>query len=356
MWVDRMAKEALYRQIDLIPPEMWPIRDVRYQVTRACNLHCPHCFAKADKPLPNELSVKEAEDMVQDLRAYGMKMITLTGGEPLCRKEFTLDFSSFLGEQGIRYRLFTNGLEMTEEVASHMRRSHAYEVQVSFDGLRDSHDEFRGVEGSFDKAIHALQISRDAGLRTAVRVTVTKMNSDEILDLLNAVYPLGISSFRVRPFVPVGRGKDHQEFIPKKEDFAQSFGQLSKAKKDYPIQIAFIIPHFTFMFDSNRNYDSDRGFDGIPCVCGKTLAAITPDGWVRPCGYFSVNLGNVRKQKFSEIWENSEFLQKMRGLKRLEDRCMNCEFLSLCRGGCRASAYENTGNLDATDPLCPLVS
>jgi radical SAM protein with 4Fe4S-binding SPASM domain len=302
------------------------------------------------------LSLEEAKDMVRDLTTSGMRMITLTGGEPLCRREFTLDFSSFLGEQGIRYRLFTNGLEMTEEVASHMKRSRAYEVQVSFDGLRDSHDEFRGVEGSYDKAIRALEISRDAELRTAVRVTVTRMNSEEILDLLSAVYPLGISSFRVRPFVPVGRGKDRREFLPKKEDFAKSFGQLSQVRTDYPIQIAFIVPHFTFMFDSDKSHDSNRGFDGIPCICGKTLAAITPDGWVRPCGYFSINLGNVREQKFSEIWEKSEFLQQMRGLKRLEDRCMNCEFLSLCRGGCRASAYENTGRLDATDPLCPLVS
>jgi len=90
-------------------------------------------------------------------------------------------------------------------------------------------------------------------------------------------------------------------------------------------------------------------------VCGKTLAAITADGGVRPCGYFSFNLGNVREMKFSEIWENNEFLQRLRNLERLEDRCMECEFLSLCRGGCRASAYENTGRLDATDPLCPLV-
>lgn len=335
---------------------MWPIRDVRYQVTHACNLHCPHCFSKADKPLPNELTLEEAKDMVLDLKESGMKMITLTGGEPLCRREFTLDLATFLGEQGIRYRVFSNGLTMDEEVAEHLKQNDAYEFQVSLDGLRDSHDTFRGTSGAFDKAIAALKTAKMAGLRTTVRVTVTRLNSHEIVDLLETVVPLGISAFRVRPFVPVGRGKDHTEFIPKMEDFEKSFGQLSKAKDDYALQITFIVPHFTFIFDSERRHDSDREFDGIPCVCGKTLAAITPDGWVRPCGYFTINLGNVREEKFSEIWNNNEFLKQMRELPRLEERCMKCEFLSLCRGGCRASAYENTGRLDATDPLCPLVS
>ncbi|MFQ6128853.1 MAG: radical SAM protein [Thermoplasmata archaeon] len=325
-------------------------------MTRACDLHCPHCFSEADKPLPNELSLEEAKDMVLDLKKNGMRMITLTGGEPLCRKRFTLDLASFLGEQGIRYRVFTNGLQMTREVASQLRNSNTYEVQVSFDGLRDTHDEFRGTNGSYDKAIQALETARDAGLRIAARVTVTRMNSDEILDLLDILYPLGISSFRVRPLVPVGRGKEHQEFVPKREDFDKSFGHLSRVKENYPIQVMFIIPHFAFIFNSSRNYNSDSEFRGIPCVCGKTLAAITPDGWVRPCGYFSVNLGNIREKRFSEIWEKNRFLKEMREIERLEDRCMKCEFLSLCRGGCRASAYENTGRLDATDPLCPLVS
>ncbi|MFQ6106866.1 MAG: radical SAM protein [Thermoplasmata archaeon] len=334
---------------------MWPIRDVRYQVTHACNLHCPHCFSKADKPLPDELTLDEAKELVLDLKASGMRMITLTGGEPLCRKQFTLDLASFLGEQGIRYRVFTNGLRMTEEVASNLKKSDAYELQVSFDGLRESHDAFRGTNGSFDKAVKALEIARDAGLRTAVRATVTNRNSNEMVELLDVVCSLGISAFRLRPFVPVGRGKEHKEFVPSREDFERAFGRLSGAKGRYPIQVTFIMPHFTFIFDSGRRHHSSREFEGIPCVCGKTLAAITPNGWVRPCGYFSVNLGNVRQQKFSEIWENSEFLQKMRNIERLEDRCMECEFLSLCRGGCRASAYENTGRLDAADPLCPLV-
>ena len=334
---------------------MWPIRDVRYQVTHACDLHCPHCFAKADKPLVDELTLEEAKAMVLDLKESGMRMITLTGGEPLCREEFTLDLASFLGEQGRRYRVFTNGFRMTEEIVSRLKKSNAYEVQVSFDGLRKTHDAFRGAQGSFDKAIRALEIARDAGLRTTVRVTVTRRNSEEILDLLDIVYPLGISAFRIRPFVPVGRGKEHKEFIPEREDFENSFVRLAKVKERYPIQITFIVPHFTFVFDSSRKHDSKREFDGMPCVCGKTLAAITPDGGVRPCGYFSSDLGNVREMKFSEIWENNEFLQRMRNLEKLEDRCMECEFLSLCRGGCRASAYENTGRLDATDPLCPLV-
>jgi radical SAM protein with 4Fe4S-binding SPASM domain len=335
---------------------MWPIRDVRYQVTHACNLNCPHCFAKADDPLPNELTLEEAEAMVLDLKDSGMKMITLTGGEPLSREDFTLDLSAFLGEQGIRYRVFTNGLRMTEQIASALKENDAFEVQVSLDGMRENHDTFRGTEGAFDKGIRALEICRDAGLRTAVRTTVTANNSDDMLRLLDTVSQLDISTFRVRPFVPVGRGRDYKEFVPKREHLERSFGQLSRVKDEYPMQVTFIVPHFTFIFDGSRKFESERGFDGIPCVCGKTLAAITPDGWVRPCGYFSKNLGNVREQKFSEIWENNEFLNRMRTMTRLEDRCMECEFLSLCRGGCRASAYENTGRLDATDPLCPLVS
>ncbi|TET91071.1 MAG: radical SAM protein [Methanomassiliicoccales archaeon] len=335
--------------------DMWPIRDVRYQVTLACNLSCPHCFAKARQPLPDELSVEEAKEIVLDLKENGMRLLTMTGGEPLCRKDFVLELGSFLSSISARYRVFTNGILLDEELASELKDRGVSEIQVSVDGLEDTHDSFRGMNGAFKRAIRAVRASKQEGIKTAVRLTITQQNHKEVPAIIEYIAGLEIDAFRVRPFVSVGRGSENEKYIPTPEAMIEAFSHIEEKRKNLPFPFQLITPSFHFLGKDPPKTRSEKSFVGSRCVCGKQLCAITPDGWLKPCGYFSVKLGNLREQKFAEIWNNNAFLDKMRSIDRLSDVCMNCKYLVYCGGGCRASAYENTGDLCATDPLCPLV-
>lgn len=290
-----------------------------------------------------------------DLKENGMKMLTMTGGEPLCREDFVLELGEFLKANGLRYRVFTNGLLLTEELASQLKKRGVSEIQVSIDGLEKTHDEFRGMEGAFQKAIKGIKAAEKEGIKTAVRLTITQQNHAEVPDIIDLVTELGVDAFRVRPFVSVGRGSENERYIPTAEAMKKAFAYIKKKMKEVSIPFQLITPSFHFLDKDVPSKVADKTFVGSRCVCGKQLCAITPDGWVKPCGYFSIKLGNLREKKFAEIWNDNEFLDKMRSIDRLSDVCMNCKFLVYCGGGCRASAYENTGDLCATDPLCPLV-
>jgi radical SAM protein with 4Fe4S-binding SPASM domain len=293
--------------------------------------------------------------MVLDLKQNGMKLLTMTGGEPLCRMDFVLDLGEFLNSHSMKYRVFTNGVLVDEDLASKLKDRGITEAQVSIDGLEQTHDEFRGMKGAFKKAVRAVKLLRQEGIKTAVRVTMTQQNCKEIPELLDFLNDLGIDAFRIRPFVSVGRGSENERYIPGPDAMREAFTYIEKERKRFPFPFQLITPSFHFLDKDVPKPDPERSFVGSRCVCGKQLCAITPDGWVKPCGYFSVKLGNVREQKFADIWNNHTFLDKIRSLDKLSDVCMNCKYLAYCGGGCRASAYENTGDLCATDPLCPLV-
>ncbi len=334
---------------------MWSIRDVRYQVTLACNLTCPHCFAKARQPLPNELTIVEAKRIMLDLKDNGMKLLTMTGGEPLCRKDFVLELGEFLHSQGIRYRVFTNGVLMDDELAHQLKERGVSEVQVSIDGLEENHDAFRGMKGAFKRAIKAIEATKKEGIKTTVRLTITEQNHEEVPKIIDFLADLDIDAFRVRPFVSVGRGSENEKYIPSPKAMREAFTYINKKMKVLRFPFQLITPSFHFLDKDVPNKVAEKTFVASRCVCGKQLCALTPDGWVKPCGYFSVKLGSLREKKFAEIWNDHEFLEKMRSVDHLSDTCMECKYLVYCGGGCRASAFENTGDLCATDPLCPLV-
>lgn len=332
-----------------------PIRDVRFQVTHACNHKCPHCFSSAGLPLENELELDDAKKMVDQLVEMGMKLFTFTGGEPLLRKEFVLGLVEYLGKKGIYSRLFTNGYLVTEELAVELKKRGLKELQVSIDGLEKTHDEFRNTKSSFKGAVNAIRFAAKADLNTFVRITLIPKNVPELPELIGFLETLKLTGIRVRPFVSVGRGKNNRKYILTPDDYEEAFKFLTEKRRSSDINLQLLSPSFAFLYDKEIDpAELKPVFKGKGCSCGSDLAAISPDGMLKACGYFSQKLGNVKDESISDLWTNHEFVCKLRGLSKFNEFCMNCSYLTLCGGGCRASAYENTSDFEATDPLCPL--
>ncbi|CAD7767980.1 Coenzyme PQQ synthesis protein E [Candidatus Methanoperedenaceae archaeon GB50] len=330
------------------------VSDLRYQVTGACNLRCPHCFSESAKRRSDELNLDEAKRMVLDFKENGLKLLTLTGGEPLLRKRFTLELVEFLSEEGVYSRVFTNGTLMTREYARLLREAGLREAQVSIDGIGRTHDEWRGMPGSFERAVNAIKYLKDVGIRTAIRVTVMPFNYLQMPELLALAEDLSVDLLRVRPFISAGRGKDNQQYMLTKEMHDHAFGYLAEARHEAEVTMELPPPSYAFLYD--RRVDPlqlKRRLRFHGCSCGRELCAVTPDGWIKPCGYFSVRIGNVRADSIRDVWRSDAFLCSLRRLERLDERCMKCEYLGICGGGCRAAAYENFGDLEAADPTCP---
>jgi radical SAM protein with 4Fe4S-binding SPASM domain len=332
-----------------------PIRDVRFQVTHACNLKCPHCFSSSGKKLEDELTLEEAKEMINQLADAGMKIFTFTGGEPLLRKDFVMELLGYLKNLGVYSRLFTNGYMLTEKLSDEFKKKGLNEIQVSLDGLKNTHNNFRGISSSFEHAIEALKYSKAAGISTFVRITLIPQNVDEIPELIELLAKLDIDGIRVRPFVSVGRGKENEQYIPSPDDFEKAFTYLTAKRRSSGLNIQLLSPSFAFLYDKGLDTAIFKPeFKGKGCTCGTELCAISPDGWLKACGYFSETLGNVREKNISELWTDHKFVCNMRKISKFDEFCMKCDYLSLCGGGCRASAYENLGSMEAPDPLCPL--
>jgi radical SAM protein with 4Fe4S-binding SPASM domain len=331
-----------------------PIRDVRYQVTRACNLRCYHCFSSSAKALKDELTLEEAKEMAVELKEYGAKFMTLTGGEPLLRKQFVLDFTAFLNSLGMYTRLFTNGYLLTEEIAQKLKENGIREVQVSIDGLKDVHDDFRGVSGSFDRCILAIEHLKSTDIRTIIRTTIIPQNCRQMPKIIDLARNMNVDGFRARPFVGVGRGLQNREYILSPQEHEIAMNYLTDIRRKISLPIQLLQPSFPFLYDPKVKPKTQyKNYRGYRCTCGKLLCAITPDGYVKACGYFSNNLGNIKDESFAKIWYENDFVCDLRELKKLNEFCMRCEYLAICGGGCRASAFENSGNLESIDLLCP---
>lgn len=160
---------------------------VVWNMTRRCNLKCMHCYSSSKNiPYRNELTTDEAKTMIRDLAAFGSPVILFSGGEPLMRKDLP-DLARYAVDQGMRAVISTNGTLITAEKAAVFREICLSYVGVSLDGMKATHDRFRGVAGAFDAAMKGIRICRDAGIKVGVRFTINRRNATDvpaIFDLL----------------------------------------------------------------------------------------------------------------------------------------------------------------------------
>lgn len=321
------------------------VRDIRFQVTRECNFDCPWCFSDSRKQMTDELSCEEACKMVDQLAFCGLKTMTLTGGEPLLRKDFCLNLLQYLKKNKIYSKLFTNGSLLDEKTIDDISGI-VDEVQIS----AYSKDYWPKTRLLFNQL-------KKHKIRTALRITLTSRNYHQVRELVKLAEESKVDILRARQFVAQGRGLKHKDYLMDGKA-KESIGYLVSLRREKNYAIQLLTPSFPFLYDENIRPDvfSGYGFIGYTlCKCIEDMGTILPDGTVQPCGYFPHNLGNIRKQDFREIWSDKNKVKSELIVDRLDKECMNCAYITICGGGCRGNAFVNSGSLTAPDPNCPLV-
>jgi MoaA/NifB/PqqE/SkfB family radical SAM enzyme len=151
-----------------------------WNVTRACNLACRHCYASAQaSPAPDELSPAQAQALVRDLTAYGTPVILFSGGEPLSRPDLPI-LIKLAVKGGSRAVLSTNGLLLDRDMAARLSDLGLSYVGISLDGLARQHDLLRRRPGAFQAALEGASQARRAGLKVGLRLTMTKGNLPDL--------------------------------------------------------------------------------------------------------------------------------------------------------------------------------
>jgi heme d1 biosynthesis radical SAM protein NirJ len=346
---------------------------VVWNLIRRCNLTCKHCYSiSADKDFSGELSTFEIFNVMEDLKTFGVPVLILSGGEPLLHPDiFTI--SHHAKKMGFYVALSSNGTLINESNISAIEEVGYHYVGISLDGIGETHDKFRRLQGAFDKSLNAVRLCRDKGIKVGIRFTLTQDNVFDFPKILQLLDSENIDKFYLSHLNYAGRGdknrKDdvvHQmtrqamdllfdtcwaavqagerrEFVTGNND-ADGVYLLFWVQKHFPDKVAHIKAKLT-QWGGNS--------------AGVNIANIDNTGTVHPDTFWSqYDLGNVRERPFSAIWQDVND-PLMAGLKQrprpLKGRCGKCAYLSICGGNTRVRAYQMTGDFWAEDPACYLT-
>ena len=311
-----------------------------WNITRKCNLKCSHCYINATtKESINELTTSEAKNLIDQISEVSRPLLILSGGEPLLRAD-VFELIKYGVSKGLKMGLGSNGSLIDSNIAHKLKKAGITTVSISLDSSKpELHDQFRGVTGSWKKAVNAIKVLRENNLLVQVNTTVTQQNYEEIDEIMSLAEDLGVENFHLFFLVPTGRGVKMTDISPSKYEamLTATFAKTSKHNLNVKPSCAPQFMRIAF----NEGLDMRQWIRG--CIAGLYYCRVYPDGEITPCPYLPIKLGNIREKSFKEIWFNSDFFNSLRNLKSLKGKCGYCEYNSLC-GGCRARAYGLTSD------------
>jgi MoaA/NifB/PqqE/SkfB family radical SAM enzyme len=282
---------------NIVKTPLW----IGWEVTRICNLRCKHCFNNSGVALKDELTSPEAMHVLRQLKAARVVSINFSGGEPLLRRDI-FDLLETTAQEGLSAVLCTNGTLVDKETARRLRELGVI-VRISLDGAtRHVHDSLRG-QGTFATTTKAIRSLVNAGVQTTIISVISELNVNQVPSILRYAMKLKVHSIGFSNFLPVGRGKLLSEYTLSLDKTRRLDKYLSRKREELQRSNLKVLSFSIGMFSENvENFAS--------CF-------ITPDGFVKPTELLPLVVGNVRKDRISDLWKKipkvwSENLDNMR--------------------------------------------
>ncbi|NLM18308.1 MAG: radical SAM protein [Candidatus Riflebacteria bacterium] len=328
------------------------LRVLAWETTHACTLACPHCRAKASlEPAENELTTAEAFVMLESAALLGTKMLILSGGEPLLRKDLE-EVAVKACELGIKPVVSCNdGRLLSDDRLESLKKSGINHFSFSMHSEdEEEHDKFVRVENTYNEALKAFERIKKHGMSFQINTTVLPVNYKKLESLKDWVKSLGASAWHLFFLVPMGRAEENlNETSLDKSAVNEVIKWLAHNSDNFGISTKITCaPQYAAARDALGYPAESRGRS---CMAGKGFLFVGKTGDVKPCGYFEKSCGNIRQQSLEEIYRTSEPLLRIRNPELLQGFCSKCKMKVVC-GGCRARALAVNGDLMAEDPNC----
>lgn len=315
------------------------------ELTRACNLRCPHCFVEAGAPREIEMSTERILRLLDEWAEMGVFSVVITGGEPSIHPDF-LTIVHHAYNLGFTVAIASNGMPLTEKMLEQIPQDDVL-ISVSLDGIHGA-----GAatgESDFDAVTRKLLKIRNFGFNTSIMTTTTHENVGDLQTFVNFAIDNDIS-LRSVPFVPMGRGRLYRELQNQLGDIekaAQFWLTEEKWERIKDRQLGLCAGK-VFNFLITMVYSIRR------CMSGRGLCYITSDGTVYPCSNCSGSKilagGNLRERAFADIWNDNEWpIRAITWKNFLNKACDGCAINSdeyFCTGRCPGSSYALNGVLD----------
>jgi heme d1 biosynthesis radical SAM protein NirJ len=373
-----MFRISQYLQELANPTPMGPRRQppgpvVIWNLVRRCNLTCKHCYSiSADKDFPGELTTQEVYDVMHDLKGFRVPVLILSGGEPLLRPDI-FDISRRAKAMGFYVGLSTNGTLIDEGNIDDIAAVGYDYVGISIDGIQETHDRFRRLDGAFDASMRGIRLCHARGIKVGMRFTMTQDNAHELPQLLQLMEDEGVDKFYLSHLNYAGRGNINRKTDVLLDTTRRAMDLLFDTCWDY-VQRGL---HKEFVTGNNdadgvyllhwirRHFPEKEAHMRAKLAqwggnsSGVNIANIDNLGIVHPDTFWwHYPLGSVRERPFSQIWQDTSD-PLMAGLKAsprtIKGRCGACQYFDVCGGNTRVRAHQLTGDPWAEDPACYLT-
>lgn len=264
---------------------------VSFTITNRCNLKCIHCFNRSGDGLYEELDDSKLMEIAYQIAELQPMVVCLCGGEPLIRGKVVFDIIKVLNKSCGAVNIVSNGYAVDKKIVANLYESGIYLIQFSLDGYSSiQHDNFRAKLGSFQKVTAAIRLAKEVGLKVAVSCVPNRLNANNIDDIVELCSRLKVDSFRVMPFIPMGRGSSAVDFLLSPIEYIilqQKLESLkSRNKMHDPIDHLYRMPR-----NSELGYVS-HGAD------------IRFDGKLTPSTYLPIVVGNLSLKSLKDYWSN----------------------------------------------------
>lgn len=335
---------------------------IQWHITNKCDFNCKHCYMTLEqrKKIKGELTTKEALKLIDDIADFAsvakvLPRICFTGGNPLLRNDIET-ILSYSNKNGIMNHILGNPSFSNKQLEM-MQKNNVTRYQISLDGLKETHDYFRGP-GSYELGLEAIHKLSEAGITPVIMSTATTKNQKELPKLARTVIKHGAKRFDFARLVPIGNGADLKDLIFTPQEFKNflnsMYNEYKKLIKEEvpdrclgtkdPLWSLLLYEKGELEIPENKN----KIYSG--CSIAKSGFCMEPDGTLYACRRMPVDIGNIKDINIRDFFFNNEFMNQYRQVDKIES-CGDCDLLSLCRG-CRAVAWAENGNYFERDPQC----
>lgn len=313
------------------------LQQLFFEVTPRCNLSCRFCGSRCNEHTKTEeVPLEKYEEVLDEVKKnFGTKVfIVLTGGEPLLRRDL-FDLTAMIREKGFAWGMTSNGTLIGKEEARKLVETGIYSIAVSLDGLPGVHDSLRGKKGSFTKAVNGiLNLKNASGEENRIgNIMVTTVFTHETIGKIDEIWEyvkeLPIDTWRPISVEPVGSARNEPGLLFDGEDFRKLFSFIRERREEmWPV--TYGCSHFL-----GPQYEGELRDWYYLCNAGIHVASVMHNGDIGSCLDIERRpetvFGNIYRDSFTDVWKNGFGIFR-RGLWKLNEKCMNCEDASYCRG------------------------
>ena len=334
---------------------------VIWEVTQACDLACVHCRASAQPERhAKELTTEQGFGLLDEIRRFGEPLMVFTGGDPLKRPDL-FDLVRHSVKIGLRTNVTPSATPLlTAEAIEGFKAAGVSRMAISLDGPdAASHDDFRGIPGTFDRALFALRHARDIGLDTQLQTTVTRRNMNRLKEMAEIAKDVRTKMWSLFFLIVTGRAAEQDDL--RAEEYEQVFEFMYELSKTAPFglkttEAMHYRRYVAQRIKAEHGVTENENAKGVAWRTagvsdGKGFVFVSHMGEIFPSGFLPISGGNVLHDSLTTVYRDSPLFRTLRDTTQREGKCGICEYQKIC-GGSRSRAFALTGDYLAEDPRC----